>query len=174
MIIGGAFGDISAHSDLSATVSYIFDDIAWCTAITKPVPRWQNLFFVMTASMWITFVVSSYFVTLFLYKLIKYDSGTYYSFHVIAMVVMQSVLGLPSIFNPRNSGVRVFYAMLMLANIVAINTYLAFYIKIMTVPMHLTQVETIEEIISYGYELCGQNETLSFYNHQQDSVSIAV
>lgn len=98
--------------------------------------------------------------------------ASWHNFHVVSLIILQAMFGQASSFNPRNSCVRAFYFTVLFAGIVGMTTFTAFYIKSLTLPIYSKQIETIEEIVSQGFELCGQNETIPFYNHQQDAVRI--
>lgn len=81
--------------------------------------------------------------------------------------------GIPTYFNPKSNYVRAFYTVMLIVGTVGVTTLMAFFIKFLTLTIYMKQVDSMDEIVSNGYKLCGQNDTLSFYNHHQDSVCIA-
>lgn len=167
------YSDASDYRDLSSSVAYTSDDITWCIASARQVPQWQNMYRIASPLMWFMLVGSGYCAALTLSILLKYEPGTYYGFHTISMCALQSIFGLPTFFNPKNSCVRAYYSTLLFVGVVGINIFLAFVIKFLTVPIYEKQVDSMDEVVSNGYKLCGQNATLSFYNHHQDAVRIA-
>lgn len=166
LLIGGVSADVMGYRNLSSSIAYSSDDITWCLASAKQLPRWQNMFRIIPIYLWFIFLFFGYAAIVVLYKLLKYDPGTYHSFHVVTMITLQGVFGLSSHFYPKNGCVRAFYLAVLVVGIVGITTFTAFFIKFLTVPIYMRQVETAEEITSGGYKLCGLNETLSFYNQQ--------
>lgn len=166
-------GEVSDYRDLSISVAYSSDDISWCIASAKEVPRWQNMLIFAPGWLWITCFTLGYVASAVLFILLKYDPGTYHCFHVVSMCVLQMVFGIPSYFNPKNSYVRAFSTMMLFSGTVGINTLMAFFIKFLTMTIYMKQVDSMDEIVLNGYKLCGQNDTLSYYNHHQDSVCIA-
>lgn len=164
--------DVSGDRNISSSVAYSSDNIAWCIARAKHVPRWKNMYIIVPFYYWLLFYLIVFCVAVGLYILLKNDPGPYYSFPLMYIIVLQAVIGQASFFNPRNCCFRIFYLTLLIMGIVSITTYTAFFIKFLTLPIYTRQVESIEEMVSNEYILCGQNETLSFYNLQQDSVRI--
>lgn len=60
-----------------------------------------------------------------------------------------------------------------MAGFVGLTSVTAFLVKILTLPIFMKQIKSLEELVSNGYILCGQNESLSFYSPDQDSVCFA-
>lgn len=166
------YSDVSDNRDLSSSVAYSSDDIVWCVASAKQTPQWENMFRFAPGYFWIICFTAGYIGSFVLYKLLKYDTGRYHSFHVVCMSVWQTVWGIPSYFDPKNSCVRACYCTMLFSGIVGSTYVMAFFIKFLTMPIYEKQVNSMDEIVSNSFELCGQNETLSFYNHHQDSVCI--
>lgn len=170
LMIGGASIALSSDRGLSSSVAYSSDNIAWCIASAKQVERWKNMFIIVPTYIWFLFILLAYLGSILLYYLLKYKTGAHYSLIVVCMILLQAVLGQASIFKPRSCCYRAFYFATLVICILCITTYTAFFIKFLTLPIYTRQVESIEELAYYRYTLCGQNETFSFYNLQQDQV----
>lgn len=129
-------------------------------------PKWMNFYVILRDWAFPAFTVLAYYSGCgILYELTR----NYYRqihFHYCHMIIFQMMLNMPPSYKAFGGVLRILYMVGFCCCLVANVTVMAYYTTFQIAPGFWNQATDASELISYGFQLCGQSESLQILREQ--------
>lgn len=145
---------------LIASRSYYHDHLTWCIQKAKPIPKWQNIFylfndltvFVSLVILVILLVAVGYFL-----MVVEHKKNNFFD---LLVIILRCALGFSSAYQPYSHPVRIFIAFGMLAGMIFATLFGSILTTIASNPILRTQIVTVQETIMQGFSFAGDRFAL--------------
>lgn len=163
MIVGGIRSEyLSIFTDFVASAPYMQDDLTWCVSPAKPIPRWQNLYFIIKNVS--TFILGAIFGIATI--LIRYAFTTFekkpLDFWYCVMMTGQVVSGLPATYKPKKPLTRVHFALFLIIAFWLDQIFSSFLITYAQRILYKYQISTLNDIGEIDFRLAGGPYTFDY------------
>lgn len=161
VIVGGLLYASPNISDAVFSIPYFQDDLTWCIQKAGKSPWIINLLQCPTPTVCVVFIFGyGYVYSFLLYVLIQFDTKykqrNNRDWHYAAILIsLPSAIGLSQRFRPVSWNIRIFYGVILLANLLAVQVALVHWYKFLQIQTPMHQIASVEEIIANDYALMG-------------------
>lgn len=174
MIAGGLDPDLKGSSNFIASVIYGRDELTWCVTRSKPIPQWKNLYHLhKDIETWIYGIILFSSVIFGLYFLTTFERrplDIWASF----ILSIQTVIGLPSPFQPEGSMLRNLHALFCFIAMLITTLYNAFTMNFLINIIYMDQISSDDEMLSKNFNLSGNLVALQHLRDHHDKVKTEI
>lgn len=151
------------------SIAHSFDEMTWCVAVAKMIPRWRNIFAIFPDWFWCFIFAFGYVMGFILLLMMSFDPKPN-NFYICMLVALATVVGLPVHIRPLNWKYRFYFMSMVLFGMIFIASFNSFLLDIITHPKFEKQIDTAEKMVSEDFIMTGNNCTAILFEHETNDV----